>query len=134
MEEASKIVSDAILGKDLRFVVIGGETYAVRPPSIRVLLKAVAYLSRVKVSDNHTRVSILSEHSPNTKFIVMGLAVLINGADDWKAHKIAKRLKNGTYEELLKAFESIVNLLGGEDFFALAQLAKSVRKIVATPK
>lgn len=131
-KNGAQVVSDAILGEDLKFVVIGGEVYSIKPPSIRTILKSIKHLSLVKLeADKYTKSSILSEYERNTKHIAYGLAVLI---DPKKPKKYAKKFMDGTYAELLKAYNTAVQMMGGDDFFALAQLARSLQKMAARPK
>ena len=147
-ENGAKVVADAVLGEDLKFVTIGKEVYAIKPPSIKVILSAIRYLTKVKLGgDNHTKVSILSEYPKNTGHITRALAVLINGKDDRhfavplvkhlfgrKTEKLAKKLENGTFHEILTAYQYAIQMMGGDDFFALAQLAKNLQKVAARPK
>ena len=129
------MVADAILGEDLKFVTIGKEVYSIKPPSIEVILRAIRHLAKVKLeTDKHTKVSILSEYDKNTEHITRALAILITGEDNRKTKKVAKRLMSGTYHELLLAYNAAVHMMGGDDFFALAQLAKNLQKVAARPK
>lgn len=132
MKNGAQVVSDAILGEDLKFVAIGGKVYSVRPPSIRTILKSIKYLSLVRLeSEKYTKSSIMSEYKRNTRHIAMGLGVLI---DPKHPKRLAKKFMDGTYGELLKAFNEVIGMMGGDDFFALAQLAKSLQKMAARPK
>lgn len=129
------MVADAILGEDLKFVTIGKEVYSIKPPSIEVILKAIRHLARVKLDkQNYTKVTILSEYDKNTEYITRALAILITGEDNRKTKKVAKKLVKGTYHELLLAYNAAVHMMGGDDFFALAQLAKNLQKVAARPK
>ena len=132
MKNGAQVVSEAILGEDVKFVVIGGEVYSVKPPSIRTILKSIKHLSMVRLeSEKYTKSSIMSEYKRNTKHIAMGLAVLLSPKHP---KKYAKKFMDGTYGELLKAYNEVVGMMGGDDFFALAQLAKSLQKMAARPK
>lgn len=134
-DNGAKVVADAILGEDLKFVTIGKEVYSIKPPSIEVILRAIRHLAKVKLeTDKHTKVSILSEYDKNTEHITRALAILITGEDNRKTKKVAKRLMSGTYHELLLAYNAAVHMMGGDDFFALAQLAKNLQKVAARPK
>ena len=134
-DNGAKVVADAILGEDLKFVTIGKEVYSIKPPSIEVILKAIRHLARVKLDEqNYTKVTILSEYDKNTEYITRALAILITGEDNRKTKKVAKKLVKGTYHELLLAYNAAVHMMGGDDFFALAQLAKNLQKVAARPK
>lgn len=132
MRNGAQVVSDAILGEDLKYVSIGGEVYSIKPPSIRTILKAIKHLTKVRLeSEKYTKVNIMAEYERNTKHIAMALAILISPK---KPKKYAKRFLDGTYAELLTAYNTAVLMMGGDDFFALAQLAKSLQKMAARPK
>ena len=132
MDNGAQVVSDAVLGEDMKFVVIGGEVYSVKPPSIRTILKAIKHLSRVRLEgEKYTKASIMAEYAGNTRHIAMGLAVLI---DPKHPKKYAKRFMDGTFNEMLAAYNTAVGMMGADDFFALAQLAKSLQKMAAKPK
>ena len=128
-------MADAVLGEDIKFVSIGKEAYGIKPPSIEIILRAIRHLSNVRLaSESYTRVNIIAEYPQNTKHITRALAVLILGKDGRKAKKLSKTLMRGTYHELLVAYNFAIQMMGGDDFFALAQLAKSLLKVAARPK
>jgi len=130
-----KLVSDAILGDSMKFITIGGKVYCIKPPSIKVILSSIRHLSNVRLpGDSYTKIGLLAEYPKNTGHIVRGIAVLIQGSDGWKARRLARKLKDGTFDELLKAFEAAVQLMGCESFFAIAQSAKSLSQMAARPK
>lgn len=134
-DNGAKVVADAILGEDLKFVTIGKEVYSIKPPCIEVILKAIRYLAKVKLeTDKHTKASILSEYAKNTDYITRALAVLVTGEDNRKTKKVAEKFKKGTYHELLLAYNAAIHMMGGDDFFALAQLAKNLQNVAARPK
>lgn len=134
MENGSKLVSDAILGTDLKYVTVGGRVYALKPPSIKVILMAIRHLSKVRVGSELTKLTIMAEYERNTKHIARALAVLVSHKDGWRSRRMAKQFYDGTYEELLAAFQVLVGMMGGDAFFGLAQLAKSLNQIAAKPK
>lgn len=41
MNQAAKIVSDALLGLDFKNVEIGGVVYTIKPPTIKVICSAI---------------------------------------------------------------------------------------------
>ena len=135
MNNGAKVVADAILGEDLKFVTIGKEVYSIKPPCIEVILKAIRHLAKVKLDgENYTKVTILSQYEKNTEHITRALAVLITGDDNRNTKKVAEKLKKGTYKELLVAYNAAIHMMGGDDFFALAQLAKNLQNVAARPK
>ena len=47
MNQASKIVSDALLGMDFKNVEIGGVVYTIKPPTIKVICRGIHHFSNV---------------------------------------------------------------------------------------
>lgn len=134
MDKASELVSKALLGLDIKFVRIGGETYTIKSPSIKTILTATKYFSKLEINENQNEVEIIKDFEKNTPYITKGIAVFIVGKDNFKARRIAKKLFKGTYKELLNAIVVCVELMGGRDFFAIASLLKNMRKMVAVQK
>ncbi len=135
MDNASKIVSDAILGNSVRFCNVGHKTYMLLPPSIATILAAVRHLSKFGLEkEKYTLIEITGEYERNVKPLTRALAVLLCGKDGIKARITARRLRKGTFKELLDMLTIFVGMMGGNDFFALASLAKSVRKVAAVQK
>lgn len=134
-QNGAAVVADAVLGEDIKFVTIGKEVYGIKPPSIEIILRAIRHLAKVRLDgESFTKTSILSEYPVNTEHITRALAVLILGKDGRKAKKLSQQLKKGTYHELLIAYQHAIQMMGGDDFFALAQLAKNLLKVAARPK
>ena len=48
MNKGAKVISEAILGRDFRTVVIAGKAYTVHPPAIERMAGAISHLSGVK--------------------------------------------------------------------------------------
>lgn len=139
MNEASKLVSESILGEDFKLLSISssGKTYAVYPPTIRVIIRAIKYFSQVHFSDEHNGVSVLSEMTRNSPLIARGLSCLVAGDGIlWKikAWRVYRSLMKMTNEEMREAMEVVIPLLGGSDFFVCATLAKQLAGMVAKQK
>ena len=47
MNQAAKIVSDALLGLDFKNVEIGGMIYTIKPPTIKVICRAIRHFSNI---------------------------------------------------------------------------------------
>lgn len=134
MDKATELVSKALLGLDIKMVNIGGRTYAIKSPSIRTILSATRWFAKVEIDDKPTEIGIIKDYEKNTPYITRGIAIIINGRDGIRTRMLANRLTKGTYKELVNALVICIDLMGGQDFFAIASLLKSIRKTVATPK
>lgn len=134
MDKASELVSSALLGLDIRIITVGGKSYKISPPSIRTILEATRHFAKVDVEDSPTEAGIIKYYEANTPHITRGIAAIIRGSDGLLTRRLAKRLTRGTYKELADALVTCINLMGGQDFFAIASLLKSIRKTVASRK
>lgn len=52
----------------------------------------------------------------------------------WAAFKVGKQVEKSTNKEIIEAWNKIIPLLGGQDFFDYATSMKSVQKMVAKAK
>ena len=50
MNKGAKVISEAILGRDFRTVVIAGKAYTVHPPTIERMAGAISHLSGVQAT------------------------------------------------------------------------------------
>lgn len=47
MNQAAKTVSDALLGLDFMNVEIGGMVYTIKPPTIKIICRAIHHFSNI---------------------------------------------------------------------------------------
>lgn len=137
MDKAAELVSDSVLGNSFVTVVLAGKPYTVYPPAIKVVCRAISSFSKIGVDGEYTKLSIIGEIPENAPHIIKGLAALIVGDVKfwrWKARRIKKVLESSTLQELKEATESIISLIGGDDFFAVAACLKSVIGMAAKAK
>lgn len=137
MDKAAELVSDSILGNSFITVVISGKPYTVYPPTIKVICRAVSSFSKMGVDGEYTKLSVIGEIPENTPHIVKGLASLIVGDVKcwrWKSRRVEKVFMSSTLQELKEVTESIIPLIGGDDFFAVAACLKSVTGMAAKAK
>ena len=53
MNQAAKIVSDALLGLDFKNVEIGGVVYTIKPPTIKVICSAIHHFSNIGMTGDN---------------------------------------------------------------------------------
>ena len=137
MNEAAKLVSESALGLDFKTILIGNKCYSFYPPTIKTLYRALSCFARVGVEGEYTRLDVIKEVPENTPYLIKGLSVLLTGdIRGWKrkARRMEKVLESATLKELRQIMETAVSLIGGDDFFVCAALARSVAKMAATRK
>lgn len=134
MNKAAKLVSESIIGESFVTITAGKNVLTIYPPTIKVICRACAWLSRIELQDNYTEISIIGEIPRNSSHMINAISIMIAGDKKywrWESFKIRRILQSATNKELLEAWVSISKILGGEDFFACALSMKSAAQIVA---
>lgn len=117
MDNGAKLVSSAILGLDWKNVLVGGRVYTISPPTIKRIAGAGLWLS----VDDHAFKDIGN--------VTKALSWFIQGDES-----LAEELSDGTMEEVVAALEVAVSMIGTQNFSKLSTLAKSVQRLIATPR
>jgi hypothetical protein len=126
MSTASKLVTDAILGKDSEVVVISGTTYFIETPTIETIAKAASHLHNVEGGKTIQDILHMME---SMKEACAALSVFIKG-DESLTDDLAKA-KPG---EVVAGLEKAVSLIGIQDFRQLSILSRSVARMIAKPR
>lgn len=137
MNRAAELVADSLLGESMATIIIGKQIYTVNPPVIKVICRAVSAFSKIGLDGIYTELSVAGEIPENYPHVIKGLSSLIVGDVKcwrWKAYRLEKVLRSATTKELKGAWESILPLLGGKDFFDCALSMKSAVQMVAKEK
>ena len=105
MNQAAKIVSDALLGLDFKNVEIGGMIYTIKPPTIKVICRAIRHFSNIGMTGDNIMEAI-KELPEATEDMLEGISCFICGSED-----LAKTLENGTFEEIKEALEACFSMM-----------------------
>lgn len=119
-------MADAILGCDMRTVVVGGKAYTVYPPTIHKIVGATTHLAGVK--DGESIHDILLSMSESDK-ISKALSWLICDNES-----LAEELSKGEYGEVVDALEEALSLIDAKVFTKAVSLAKSASLLIAKPR
>jgi hypothetical protein len=123
---ASKIVSAAVLGKDFETVFVNGEAYVIHPLTIHKIAGAGYYLSDLK--ESATVVDVL--HSLKDISVAShALSWIIQGDDS-----LYEELSHGGFDEVIEALEIGFSTISAENFYKLSVLAKNVANLTAKQK
>ena len=97
MSEVSKNISELLSGTYGKAIVVGGTVYVIKAPSIKVIMRATQYLSKVDLPENGTVRELMKVAPVNLENIVKGLSFLMSRI-------IKKELKasNGRCFQVLK--------------------------------
>ena len=122
-QDAAKMVSSALLGRDGVKITVGGKEYEILPPTIKRMVGAGYYLSDFG-NETSTKdiMQTLSEYGKLTK----ALSWYIQGDES-----LAEELSAGTLEEVVNGLETAFRQIGLENFTRLLTLVRSVKRAIA---
>lgn len=125
-ENASKVVSGAILGKDFETVFVNGNAYVIYPPTIHKIAGVGYYLSGLK--EAITVIDMLRSLK-DIETASRALSWLIQGDDS-----LFEELSQGTFDEVIEALATGISMISAENFYKLSVLAKNVENLTAKQK
>ena len=105
MNQAAKIVSESLLGLDFKNIEIGGVIYTIKPPTIKVICRAIRSFSNIEMTGNNI-LEAINELPSMTDDMLKGISCFICGSE-----KLAKVLENGTFEEIENALEVCYSMM-----------------------
>lgn len=105
MNQAAKIVSESLLGLDFKNIEIGGAIYTIKPPTIKVICRAIRSFSNIEMTGNNI-LEAINELPSMTDDMLKGISCFICGSE-----KLAKVLENGTFEEIKKALKVCYSMM-----------------------
>lgn len=120
---ASNVVSSAILGYDCANVLVGGNRYIIPPPTIHKLMGAGYYLS--DVGEAKTVKDMFSSFN-NAENLTKALSWLIAGNES-----LVPVLNQASFEEVVEALDAAYSLISVQSFIKLSTLARSVASLTA---
>ena len=115
MNQAAKTVSDALLGLDFMNVEIGGMVYTIKPPTIKIICRAIHHFSNIGMTGD-------------TEDMLKGISCFICGNDS-----LVKELENGTFEEVKDALEVCFSMMDISAFQCVSSM-RNVSMLAARPK
>lgn len=127
MNQAAKIVSDALLGLDFKNVEIGGIVYTIKPPTIKVICRAIRHFSSIGMTGDNIMQAI-KELPEATEDMLKGISCFICCNED-----LTKALENGTFEEIKNALEVCFSMMDISAFQCVSSM-KNVSMLAAKPK
>lgn len=128
MSKASKLISDAIIGADYTLVYVNNKAYPVPPPTIRRLAGAIHCVSDLDLGDRGTLKEMLLS-AKDCKAYANALSWLVAGD-----LSLSEEFQEGTFEEVVDALSSALDLVGVNPFLKAASLTRNASLLAATPK
>ena len=91
MNQAAKTVSDALLGLDFMNVEIGGMVYTIKPPTIKIICRAIHHFSNIGMTGDNVMEAI-KELPEATEDMLKGAssAEMIVWSKNWRTALLKK--------------------------------------------
>ena len=112
MNQAAKTVSNALLGLDFMNVEIGGMVYTIKPPTIKIICRAIHHFSNIGMTGD----------------MLKGISCFSCGSEE-----LADNLENGTFEEVRNALEVCFSMMDISAFQCVSSM-RNVSMLAARPK
>ncbi len=128
MSIASKLVSTAIIGGDYSLIYVNGKAYPIQPPTIKKLAGAISCISDLDLGENATLRDMLLT-AKDCEAYSRALSWFITGD-----LSLSEELSEGTFEEIIDALSSALDLVGVNPFLKAASLTKNASLLAASPR
>ena len=128
MSKASKLISGAIIGADYTLVYVNNKAYPVKPPTIRRLAGAIHCISDLDLEDKGTLKEMFLS-AKDCEAYAKALSWLVTGD-----LSLSEELQEGTFEEVVDALSSALDLVGVNPFLKAASLTRNASLLAASPK
>ena len=128
MNNAAKIISDAIIGNDFKTVIVNNKPYTIYPPIIHKIAGAASCFSSVDIGECNSFKDIFMLCKDN-EMLAKALSWMIKDNES-----LVKKLSKGTNNEVVDALLIAFSLVSTEDFLKAVSLMKSVLSLAAKAK
>lgn len=125
---AAKTVSSALLGFDVKVVLVNGNRYVIKPPTIDKIAGGAYWLSRFDRSGKESIDEIIMAMT-DINMVSRALSWMIQGDES-----LAEELAKGTLDENIVALCTAYSMVNTQNFTMLSALARNVGKLIAKQK
>lgn len=125
---AAKTVSSAILGMDIKVVLVNDKRYVLKPPTIEKLAGGGYWLSTFDREGKNTIDEIIMAMT-DINMVSRALSWMIQGDES-----LAEELAKGTLDENIVALCTAYSMVNTQNFTMLSALARNVGKLIAKQK
>lgn len=125
---AAKTVSSALLGFDVKVVLVNGNRYVIKPPTINKIAGGAYWLSRFDRSGKESIDEIIMAMT-DINMVSRALSWMIQGDES-----LAEELAKGTLDENIVALCTAYSMVNTQNFTMLSALARNVGKLIAKQK
>jgi len=125
---AAKTVSSALLGFDVKVVLVNGNRYVIKPPTIDKIAGGAYWLSRFDRSGKESIDEIIMAMT-DINMVSKALSWMIQGDES-----LAEELAKGTLDENIVALCTAYSMVNTQNFTMLSALARNVGKLIAKQK
>ena len=114
-------------GMDFMNVEIGGMVYTIKPPTIKIICRAIHHFSNIGMTGDNVMEAI-KELPEATEDMLKGISCFICGNDS-----LVKELENGTFEEVKDALKVCFSMMDISAFQCVSSM-RNVSMLAARPK
>lgn len=129
MNQAVKLVADAVLGKECMQVKVGGNIYTIVPPTIKVLAGVGLGLSTINFPKDAVNLLDVFKGMREVDGAAIALSYLIQGDES-----LVERFKECRADEVISALSSGLELIDIKGFIGLLGLTRNVQSLIAVPR
>lgn len=128
MNEAAKIISNAIIGGSFKTVIVNEKPYTVYAPRIYTMAGAFSCLAELDLKEGASLKDILLSQKDSDKY-AEALSWFIKGDASLK-----DELSKGTYEEVINGLSESFNLISPQVFRNAVNLTRNAAEMTAKAK
>ena len=125
---AAKTVSSALLGLDVKVVLVNENRYVIKPPTIDKIAGGAYWLSQFD-REGKQDIDEIIRAMTDIKSVSKALSWMINGDES-----LADELAKGTLDENIVALCTAYSMVNTQNFTMLSALARNVGKLIAKQK
>lgn len=125
---AAKTVSSALLGLDVKVVLVNENRYVIKPPTIDRIAGGAYWLSQFD-REGKQDIDEIIRAMTDIKSVSKALSWMIKGDES-----LADELAKGTLDENIVALCTAYSMVNTQNFTMLSALARNVGKLIAKQK
>ena len=129
MNKGARLISEAVIGMDIRVIVVADRRYTLYSPTIHRIAGAGYHLSNITLPSADATIADVIATQNKAKELAAALSWFIK--DD---ESLTEELSQGTIGELAKALETAYSMIDMRDFMLAVGIARCVAELTARPK
>lgn len=126
---AAKIVSDAIVGKDFRTIIVNEKPYTIYPPTVKKIAGAISCLASIEAKEGDTIKDVFFSTLSAVDQYTKALSWMIVGSEE-----LDNELSEGRFDDVVDSLEIAFGLIPPQVFSTAVSLIMKARLLAAKQK